>query len=80
QIKIEIHWRLHPGPGKEPSFEALWERKRTSTLTSESIYQLGREDLFLFLISHGARHGWSRLRWLLDINQMVKQGLDWKEV
>ena len=22
---------------------------------------LGREDLFLFLVSHGARHGWSRL-------------------
>ncbi|MDA1778502.1 nucleotidyltransferase family protein [Bacillus cereus group sp. BY9-3LC] len=80
QIKIEIHWRLHPGPGKEPRFEELWERKRTSTLTSYPIYLLGSEDLFLFLISHGARHGWSRLRWLLDINQMVKQGLDWKEV
>ncbi|MGE7850325.1 nucleotidyltransferase domain-containing protein [Bacillus paramycoides] len=80
QIKIEIHWRLHPGPGKESSFEELWERKRKSTLTSYPIYLLGSEDLFLFLISHGARHGWSRLRWLVDINQMVKQGLDWKEV
>ncbi|MGG0275860.1 nucleotidyltransferase domain-containing protein [Bacillus rhizoplanae] len=80
QIKLEIHWRLNPGPGKEPSFEKLWEQKRKSPLTSYPVYLLGSEDLFLFLVSHGARHGWSRLRWLVDINQMVKQGLDWKEV
>ena len=36
------------------------------------VYILGREDLFLFLVSHGARHGWSRLRWLIDIHQIVK--------
>ena len=27
-------------------------------------------------MSHGARHGWFRLRWLLDIDQMVRKGLD----
>lgn len=80
QIKLEIHWRLNPGPGKEPSFEQLWERKRKSTLTSYPIYLLGSEDLFLFLVTHGARHGWSRLRWLVDINQIVRQSLDWVEI
>ncbi|MDQ0198796.1 nucleotidyltransferase domain-containing protein [Neobacillus ginsengisoli] len=77
EIKLEIHWRLNPGPGKEPSFNELWERKRVSSLTSYPVYYLGREDLFLFLVSHGARHGWSRLRWLLDINQIVGQRIDW---
>lgn len=80
KIKIEIHWRLNPGPGIEPTFHELWERKRKSLLSNRSIYILGREDLFLFLVSHGARHGWSRLRWLIDIQQMVRQGLDWKEI
>ncbi|WP_377864795.1 nucleotidyltransferase family protein [Bacillus sp. R86525] len=75
-IKVEIHWRLHPGPGKEPNFEALWERKRKSLLGSYPVYMLGREDLFWFLVSHGARHGWSRLRWLVDIHQMLKQDLN----
>ncbi|MFP3123390.1 nucleotidyltransferase family protein [Ectobacillus funiculus] len=79
-IKLEIHWRLHPGPAKEPQFNELWDRKRTSSLTSYPVYLLGREDLFLFLVSHGARHGWSRLRWLVDIHQIVKQGLDWGEL
>lgn len=79
RIKLEIHWRLNPGPGKEPAFDDLWERKRTSSHLNQSIYYLGREDLFFFLVTHGARHGWSRLRWLVDINQLVNQSMDWSK-
>jgi hypothetical protein len=77
KIKIEIHWRLNPGPGKEPSFLELWDRKRTSPITKYPIYYLGQEDLFLFLVCHGARHGWSRLRWLTDVNQIIRKDIDW---
>ena len=49
KVKLEIHWRLHPGPGKEPSFTELWERKQKSSLTKFPVYCLGNEDLFLFL-------------------------------
>ncbi|MFC4320698.1 nucleotidyltransferase domain-containing protein [Litchfieldia salsa] len=77
-VKLEIHWRLNPAPGKEPSFEELWQRKRQSSITSFPVYFLGKEDLFFFLATHGARHGWSRLRWLLDIHQLVEKELNWK--
>lgn len=79
-VKLEIHWRLHPGPGKEQSFNELWERKCISSLTSSPVYLLGNEDLFLFLVCHGARHGWSRLRWLMDIHQILQQNLDRKKL
>ncbi|WP_209122932.1 nucleotidyltransferase family protein [Alkalihalobacillus sp. BA299] len=79
-IKMEIHWRLHPGPRKEQSFNELWERKQLSSLTSTPVYILGNEDLFLFLVSHGARHGWSRLRWLMDIHQLLQQDFNWKKL
>lgn len=79
-IKVEVHWRLNPSPSKEPAFEELWSRKRQSALISRPIYYLGREDLFMFLVSHGARHGWSRLRWLLDIKQLVHQQIDWPKL
>lgn len=78
KIKLEIHWRLHPGPGREPVFQQLWERKRKSPLTNSPVYLLGKEDLFFYLVSHGARHGWSRLRWLVDIQQLIKQKLNWE--
>ncbi len=80
RIKLEIHWRLSPGPGKEPSFNELWERRRISTLTGHPVYFLGSEDLFLFLVTHGARHGWSRLRWLTDIDQITQKRLDWNKI
>lgn len=75
KIQIEIHWRLHPLPSYEPNFNKLWERRRTSSITSYPVYFLGKEDLFLYLVSHGSRHGWLRLRWLTDIDQMVRNGL-----
>ncbi|MGM1032023.1 MAG: nucleotidyltransferase domain-containing protein [Bacillota bacterium] len=79
-IHIEIHWRLHPPPMKEPTFNELWKRKRTSMLTTHPIYFFGKEDLFLYLIAHGARHGWFRLRWLNDIDQMLRQELCMKKI
>ncbi|MBP1990381.1 nucleotidyltransferase domain-containing protein [Paenibacillus eucommiae] len=80
KLKIEIHWRLSPGPGKEPCFNELWERKRTCTVTQTPAYYLGREDLFLFLVSHGARHGWSRLRWLMDIDHIYQQNINYAKL
>lgn len=80
KTKIEIHWRLSPGPAKEPSFEELWSRRRMSSLNPMSIWILGLEDLFIFLASHGARHGWSRLRWLEDIRQLSQKQPDWLQI
>ncbi|MFY0803772.1 nucleotidyltransferase family protein [Peribacillus frigoritolerans] len=79
-IQLEIHWRLQPLPHKEPKYNELWERKRISNLTSYPVYFLGKEDLLLYLISHGARHGWFRLRWLLDIDQMLRKGFKWEDI
>lgn len=80
KIKVEIHWRLNPGPSWNPSFEDLWDRKNKSSLTDIPLYMLGKEDLFIFLVSHGARHGWSRLRWLVDIDRLVSQDLNWNSI
>jgi len=79
-ISLEIHWRMNPGAGKEATFKELWGRKRRSPINHYPVYFLGREDLFIYLVTHGARHGWFRLRWLTDIDQMVKQGLNWNGV
>ncbi|MEH7416929.1 nucleotidyltransferase family protein [Neobacillus drentensis] len=76
-IKVEVHWRLNPGPGKEPSFNELWKRKRNIRAFSKPLYYLGNEDLLFFLITHGARHGWSRLRWLIDIDRIIEKDFSW---
>ncbi|WP_258831553.1 nucleotidyltransferase domain-containing protein [Peribacillus frigoritolerans] len=73
KIQIEIHWRLFRAPAKEPSFNELWKRKRVSLLTSYPVYFFGKEDLFFYLVTHGAKHGWFRLRWLADIDQIIRE-------
>ncbi|UJF34307.1 nucleotidyltransferase domain-containing protein [Paenibacillus hexagrammi] len=77
RIQIELHWRLNPDMGKEPGFELLWDRSRVSAITKYPVHFLGKEDLFLFLVSHGARHAWFRLRWITDIDKIVHKGLEW---
>ncbi|MCM3018669.1 nucleotidyltransferase domain-containing protein [Priestia megaterium] len=72
KIQVEVHWRLHPRSMKRTRFEELWNGKRESQLTKHPISFMGTEDLLLYLISHGGRHGWFRLRWLKDIDQMVR--------
>lgn len=80
QMKVEVHWRLNPGPAKNPRFAELWEERRQSHLSSYPLHMLGEAHLFMFLVTHGARHGWSRLRWLVDVAQLVKRPLDWSRV
>lgn len=78
-IEIEVHWRLNGDIGREPSFEALWADRQPSPLAS-GLFMPGDAHLFMYLVTHGARHGWFRLRWLADIDRMVRRGLDWAAV
>ncbi|PIH59788.1 nucleotidyltransferase family protein [Paenibacillus sp. LK1] len=81
RTQVEIHWRLNPDSGRETDFELLWKRSRFSTYTQTPVRMLEREDLWAYLVTHGARHGWFRLRWLLDIDQMIRNmPLDVKKV
>ncbi|WP_182928772.1 nucleotidyltransferase family protein [Priestia filamentosa] len=80
KIQVEIHWRSQPFPIKQPTFHELWERRRKSELTRSPVYFLGEEDLFIFLIAHGTRHGWFRLRWLADVDYMMRRKQPLKKV
>ncbi|MFP3727348.1 nucleotidyltransferase family protein [Priestia filamentosa] len=80
KIQVEIHWRSQPFPIKQPTFNELWKKRRKSELTSSPVYFLGEEDLFIFLIAHGTRHGWFRLRWLADVDYMMRRKQLFKKV
>ncbi|WP_422659335.1 nucleotidyltransferase family protein [Paenibacillus sp. EC2-1] len=72
QSEIELHWRLNPNLGGTPAFKDFWERKNEISISNQTYYYLGNEDLLLYLSEHGSRHGWSRLRWLMDIDRLLK--------
>lgn len=73
RTQVEVHWRLNPHFSKSYSFEKLWERKRAVALANQTFHCLGNEDQLHYLTDHGARHGWFRLRWLMDIERLLPQ-------
>lgn len=57
QVLVELHWRFEPV--QAPSREPLWPGQFAVNRVDEAE--------FLYLIHHGSRHHWFRLKWLGDI-------------
>ncbi len=70
-ITVELHWRLFTKP----------VMSEVSALSETQVVRLGDRDvrtlrddlLIVFLIGHGQEHGWSRLKWLADLNAMLSR-------
>lgn len=77
---VELHWRLHPNIINEPTFEELWASHETVRIAGTDIPCLETTELFVYLISHGSKHAWFRLRWLYDIHLFLKLPLDLVEI
>ncbi|HLZ67503.1 MAG TPA: nucleotidyltransferase family protein [Aliidongia sp.] len=70
-IELELHWRLTDVTYllNEPfDFSALQPVRVTP---SAEVAALPPAELFGYLCVHGAFHGWSRLKWLADINALL---------
>jgi hypothetical protein len=64
-LYVELHWRIS---FRYPiSFEELWENREERMLLGQPVFCLGKTDNLVYLICHAAGHGYSRLRWLIDL-------------
>ena len=65
---VELHWRLLANPCYiDTTFDRLYERRSCTSIGSACLPTLGEVDEFLYLMCHGAGHGWLRLKWLCDV-------------
>ena len=81
---VDVHWQLGHGPWRtfSPDVEKMWERTEKLNLPHGSVSTFCREDLFLALCYHGSKHRWSRLKWLLEVAELLRKAdaLDWFRV
>jgi hypothetical protein len=81
---VDLHWRLASEEvrGFCPDVEKMRDRVEEIQLPQGSVLTLCREDLFLALCCHGTKHRWGRLKWLLDIAEILRSpaSLDWDRV
>lgn len=67
---VELHWTLiYRLPLSQQEIKKILQQNLTTiTLAGQAFTVLNKELELLYLIIHGARHGWSRLKWLADIH------------
>lgn len=72
---VEVHWRLlkFPAISHARVDKAIAEHTTTIEFSGQLLRQFTLEFELLQLIIHGGLHTWSRLKWLLDIHEIVKR-------
>ena len=75
---VELHWTLtYKLPLTQQKIREITRQNLTTiALAGRSFTVLNPELELLYLIIHGARHGWSRLKWLTDIHAYPVQTVD----
>lgn len=78
-ILVELHWRIRSFNVKDfPSASNL--NIQTIDIAGCPVHVMDDEYWLIFLMVHGYKHKWERLRWLYDIKQFIKQDFDWDKV
>jgi hypothetical protein len=79
--RVDLHWALAKDYARafSPDVPILFERRQEVKLPSGTVPVLCREDLFLGLCFHGTKHRWQRLKWLCDIDALLRraESMDW---
>jgi len=75
---VEIHWTLmHGTPVPQAEMAELVARNLTVTrYAGREFTVLNRELELAYLIIHGSKHAWARLKWLVDIHDYPLDGLN----
>ncbi|MDX2039986.1 MAG: nucleotidyltransferase family protein [Acidobacteriota bacterium] len=73
-VMVEIQWRVVPDYFSfRFEYESLWQRTVPAAFCQRSIATLSPEDTLLILCVHGSKHLWSRLIWICDVAETVRQ-------
>ena len=82
---VEIHWSVYTSfPVRARDFELIVENnRRRITFAGREVVVFAPELNLLYLIIHGAKHVWQRLKWLVDIKDYPFDTVDsekWMEL
>lgn len=82
-VLVELQWMLtRPYLNVPPASEQLLAELRPVQIGDTTLMQPPIETILLMLSVHAAKHGWSRLVWLVDVHELLTRypDLDWERV
>lgn len=78
---VEVQWTVLGWPsGEGRTLEDLWAEAVRTPVFGVPARVLSAEWQFIYLAVHAARHYCFGLRWLVDVDEAARRGLDWMRV
>gem|GEM_PF-3212360 len=80
---VELHWRLTLSRSVcNPRFDTVLANAQVVIIGDREVLTLSDVDMVLFLLFHGALHGWSCLMWVCDVARVfrITEPFDWGEL
>lgn len=80
-VELHTEWTLRHFPVR-PDIEAMVRRSTVVSVDGKDVTAFAAEDELLMLAVHGAKDFWSRLIWVADVVEIVKQSpdIDWEKL
>lgn len=72
-IPLELHWRLFDNRRLLATEFTPSSWTNVPVFGASSLQTLSLPDLLLYLCVHGANHMWSRLKWIADVQALLRQ-------
>jgi hypothetical protein len=72
RLPVELQWRAADNPTLLDGVDARSPAQSVALADGLVVRTLAADDLFAYLCVHGAYHCWSRLKWLADLNAMLR--------
>ncbi len=82
-LQLDLHWNLLPRHYPiGPDLGAIWESCRTRVLGRRPVRTLSTEHHLLHTCVHATKDGWRKLKWVVDIDRIVRADgeIDWERL
>ena len=73
RVQLDLHWRLNRNPHLlNWDFETVMGFSKLMPLANEKVMVMEPVAQINYMVCHGAKHAWFRLKWLADITRMLE--------
>lgn len=82
-LNVELHWKLSGSHFALPlELEHIWDSAEAVGVGGSTVNTLSFSHLVIYLCLHGSRHGWERLGWICDLNELIRSHgeIDWNSL
>ncbi len=79
-VSIDLHWRVFDNEFIELPVNVINENTREENLLDSKLTVFAPELLLIIVCTHGVCSSWVRLKWIVDVAQILAQPLDWEKL